>query len=61
MAKTPQVKLTITTDYLYTADFLRQLASEIENSGPVLILNTSSRHGQAKIKWPKEASEDMEE
>ena len=45
-----QVKLVITTDNGYTADFLRELANEIENRSDYLDEFENS-HGIAQITW----------
>ena len=45
-----QVKLTITTDSGWTADFLRELANEIENSGETFD-EYETYHGFAEIDW----------
>lgn len=46
-----QVKLTITTDYGFTADFLRELANQIEEEGERLTDYETSK-GCAEIEWP---------
>lgn len=46
-----QVKLTISTDVYWTAEFLRELANEIENRGDYLD-EYESEHGVAQIEWP---------
>ena len=46
-----QVHLTITTDYGYTADFLRTLANAIEMGGEMKTLETY--RGVADIEWPE--------
>jgi hypothetical protein len=46
-----QVRLTITTDCGWTADFLRDLANEIENSGEVTFDEYETFHGAAEIDW----------
>lgn len=48
-----QVRLEISTDIGFTADFLRQLANEIEASEEPLEDYESFR-GVAKITWPEE-------
>ena len=48
-----QVRLTITTDLYYTADFLRELANEIENRGDYLN-EYEGANGMATITWPDE-------
>lgn len=45
-----QVHLQISTDLGFTADFLRELANAIENSGPFEDYETF--RGVAKITWP---------
>lgn len=45
-----QVKLTITTDYGFTADFLRELANQIEEEGESLTEYETSK-GCADIEW----------
>lgn len=60
MAKTPQVKLTIVTDYLFTAEFLRELACQVEDYGAEFS-QLETYHGCAEINWPEEAYEDLEE
>ena len=56
----PQVTITITTDYLYTAEFLRDLACAIEDE--MTDLDTyETGQGCAEITWPDEAYEDEEE
>lgn len=51
MEETPQVTLTITTDLGFTADFLRELANNIEESNESP--NTfETFHGCAEIDWP---------
>lgn len=47
-----QVQLTISTDYGFTADFLRELANEIENSDND-IEDYETFRGVAKIEWPE--------
>ena len=47
-----QVQLTISTDYGFTADFLRQLANEIEASDNELTCFETFR-GSATIVWPE--------
>lgn len=54
--KIPQVKITLTTDYLYTTEFLYELAAQIENYAPFENLHTC--HGNATIEWPEEAYEE---
>lgn len=46
-----QVKLTITTDFGFTADFLRELANQIEEEGEELTTYETFR-GCAEISWP---------
>lgn len=46
-----QVQLRISTDWGYTADFLRQLASEIE-SAEEPFTDYESFRGVAQIVWP---------
>lgn len=58
--KEPKVRLTITTDLWYTAEFLRELASQIEEWGPYF--NTLDTYcGKAKVEWPEEAYEEEDE
>lgn len=47
-----QVQITISTDYGFTADFLRQLANEIEASDNEFT-DYESYRGVASIKWPE--------
>lgn len=47
-----QVQLTISTDYGFTADFLRQLANEIEASDNEFT-DYESYRGVATIVWPE--------
>lgn len=46
-----QVKLTIVTDRYFTADFLRQLACEIENSEENEFDTFETKNGYAEIDW----------
>lgn len=46
-----QVRLTISTDYGHTADFLRQLANEIEGSEEE-VTGLETFRGCATIEWP---------
>ena len=46
-----QVKLTITTDLGFTADFLRQLANRLEE-GEDLPTFYETFEGRAEISWP---------
>lgn len=46
-----QVQLTISTDYGFTADFLRTLANAIENSEDE-IEDYETYRGVAQITWP---------
>lgn len=46
-----QVTLTITSDYGFTADFLRDLANQIEEEGESLE-TFELPHGCAEIEWP---------
>lgn len=46
-----QVKLKITTDYGFTADFLRALANQIEEEGESLTEYETAK-GCAEIEWP---------
>lgn len=55
-----QVKLTITTDLYFTADFLRELATVIEDEG-VDATFYETGNGMAEVEWPDEAYEDAEE
>ena len=55
-----QVKLTISTDLYFTADFLRELAAIIEDEG-VDCTTCETAHGIAEIEWPDEAYKDAEE
>ena len=55
-----QVRLTISTDLYYTADFLRELATIIEDEGVNCTFHETA-HGIAEIEWPDEAYEDEEE
>ena len=48
-----QVRLVITTDINYTADFLRELANEIENRSDYLD-EMETAHGMAEIDWEYE-------
>ncbi len=48
-----QVRLVVTTDRYYTADFLRELANEIENMGDDLN-EMETAHGMAEIDWDYE-------
>ena len=45
-----QVTLTITSDYGFTADFLRELANQIEEHGELTTYETF--RGCAEIEWP---------
>jgi hypothetical protein len=47
-----QVQLTISTDYGFTADFLRQLANEIEASDNEFT-DYETYRGVARIVWPE--------
>ena len=55
-----QVKLTISTDLYFTAEFLRELATAIEDGG-VDCTSYETANGVAEIEWPEEAYEDAEE
>lgn len=55
--ETPQVVIKVTTDLYYTADFLRELANQIENEGCDLTEMETS-HGMAEVEWPEEAYEE---
>ena len=46
-----QVQLTISTDYGFTADFLRELANAIENSEDEMD-DYETYRGVAEITWP---------
>lgn len=46
-----QVKLTIVTDRYFTADFLRQLANEIEIGGEGEFDEFETANGCAEIDW----------
>lgn len=46
-----QVTLAITTDYGFTADFLRELANQIEEQGEQLTTYETFR-GCAEVEWP---------
>lgn len=46
-----QVTLKITTDYGFTADFLRELANQIEEDGESLT-DYETAKGCAEIEWP---------
>ena len=46
-----QVRITITTDYGYTADFLRTLANAIEEGDEMDMYETY--RGVADIEWPE--------
>jgi hypothetical protein len=48
-----QVTLRIITDYGFTADFLRELANQIEESGESLTDYETSK-GCAEIEWPED-------
>ena len=48
-----QVKLSISTDLYHTADFLRQLANEIENYGEETFDDFENAIGVAEIDWPE--------
>jgi len=56
----PQVVLRITTDLWFTAEFLRELATAIEDESTDLTHFETST-GDAEIEWPEEALEDEEE
>lgn len=58
--ETPQVKITITTDLWYSAEFLRELATAIEDESTDLT-HFETSIGDAEIEWPEEALEDEEE
>ncbi len=47
-----QVTLKITTDLYYTAEFLRELATAIEDGGKLTEYETY--RGMAEIEWPEE-------
>ena len=49
-----QVRLTITTDEGWTADFLRQLANQIEMFGEARFDEFETYRGMAEIEWPDE-------
>ena len=55
-----QVKLTISTDLYFTAEFLRELATIIEDEGVDCTFHETA-NGVAEIEWPDEAYEDAEE
>lgn len=46
-----QVTLRITTDYGFTADFLRGLANQIEEEGESLTVYETAK-GCAEVEWP---------
>lgn len=46
-----QVRLVITTDEGWTADFLRQLANEIEMTGEARFDEYETARGMAEIDW----------
>lgn len=48
----PQVQIRISTDYGYTADFLRELANAIEEGEEFTDFETY--RGSACIQWPQE-------
>lgn len=58
--ETPQVVIKVTTDLYYTADFLRDLACQIEDEGTDLT-EMETANGMAEIEWPEEAYEENEE
>lgn len=55
-----QVKLTISTDLYYTAEFLRDLANAIEDNGTD-VESYETANGNAEIEWPEEAYDDEDE
>lgn len=55
-----QVELKITTDLYYTAEFLRELATAIEDEG-VDLTEMETANGMAEVVWPEEAYEDEED
>ncbi|MBP5457279.1 MAG: hypothetical protein J6Y37_12335 [Paludibacteraceae bacterium] len=55
-----QVKLTITTDLWFTAEFLRELATAIEDESTDLE-SYETANGNAEIEWPDEAYDEDEE
>lgn len=57
--ETPQVVIKVTTDLYYTAEFLRELANQIEDEGCLSEMETA--HGMAEVEWPEEAYEDSNE
>ncbi len=48
-----QVQITISTDYGFTADFLRELANETEEASDNELTDYESYRGVASIKWPE--------
>lgn len=57
MSEPKQVRLTISTDLYYTADFLRELAVAIEDSGSDRT-EFETDYGVAEIEWPDEDDEE---
>lgn len=55
----PQVRITITTDLWYSAEFLHELAGQIDNYGTDCD-RLETYHGIAKVEWPDEAYEEEE-
>ncbi len=55
--ETPQVVIKVTTDLYYTAEFLRELANQIENEGCDLT-EMETANGMAEVEWPDEAYEE---
>ena len=51
MSEDMQVTLRIQTDYGFTADYLRELANQIEEQGEELTTHETFR-GCAEIEWP---------
>lgn len=60
MENTPQVVIKVTTDLYYTAEFLRELATAIEDESTDLT-HYETANGDAEIEWPEEAYEDEED
>lgn len=58
--ETPQVVLRITTDLWFTAEFLRELATAIEDESTDLT-HYETAQGDAEIEWPEEAYDDNED
>lgn len=54
MENTPQVVIKVTTDLYYTAEFLRELATAIEDEGTDLT-EMETANGMAEVEWPDEA------